>query len=257
MGKIITLLTDFGSKDLYVGCMKGAILSVAPDVTIVDLTHEVSPQDVPMGAFLLQASVRFFPRGTIHVAVVDPGVGSSRRILAAHCEGQIVLAPDNGLLTPLLPRVDAIHHVSEPRFFRDEVSRTFHGRDIFAPVAGHLALGVTIQELGPEVSDALKIDWPTPVRKGDEVTGEILFFDRFGSAITNIAETDLPQGAVCVRFGERDLGPLRASYCDVNKGQALAIIGSFGHLELAVREGSFLEGYAHAGGRADVKVVVN
>ena len=254
-GKVITLTTDFGLADAYVGVMKGVILGIAPEATIVDLSHEIRPQDVRHGAFVLKTACRYFPPGTIHVVVVDPGVGSRRRILVARGASATFVGPDNGVLTWALEDVgvDCVVGATEARFWRPAVSRTFHGRDIFAPLAAHLMRGIPVESLGPAVSDWLRIPFPLPQRcpGANRVEGEILHIDRFGNLITNIEleadsgqVTNVSGGSVVLSesatftIGPRSVAGLRRSYVEVEPGQLLAIAGSSGYLELAVRDGS-------------------
>ena len=193
---VITLTTDFGTRDWFVGTMKGVIASIAPRSTVVDLTHDLPPGDIRGGAFALAASHRFFPKGTIHVAVVDPGVGSRRKAIAVQTAKGVFVGPDNGVLSWALAKekIRAIHALENEAYFLQPVSRTFHGRDIFAPVAAHLSRGVPIQKLGPALKDFVRLDWPEPrVRRGG-FEGEVVYIDRFGNAITNL-EGGLVEGS--------------------------------------------------------------
>ncbi len=185
---IITLLTDFGLGDAYVGIMKGVILSLSPDARLVDLSHEVPPQEVLSGAMVLQSAWRYFPPGTIHLAVVDPGVGSSRRALAAAGREQFFVGPDNGLFSLVFAEQAPLMVVSleNPQYFLAKVSATFHGRDIFAPVAAHLSLGVPLTAFGPALSDPVGLDFPAPEFGEEEVDGQIISCDHFGNLISNI-----------------------------------------------------------------------
>ena len=248
---VITLLTDFGLTDEYVGAMKGAILSINPAATLIDISHAVSPQDVNQAADLLASAYPYFPPATIHVSVVDPGVGSQRRILAMAMDGHIFVAPDNGLLAPLVKihPPTAIVSVQNRRFFRNPVSQTFHGRDIFAPVAGHLSVGVALTELGPRLGagqlvPAADVQTPVPTADGS-LTGRIVAVDHFGNLITDIDHRQLKQitdrhtgRSLNVRIGRHRLQGLAESYTAVAAETPLAIIGSRGKLELAVNRGS-------------------
>ena len=240
---IITLLTDFGTADAFVGVMKGVILGMAPQVHLVDLTHEVPPQAVAVAAFLLEAAWREFPPGTIHLVVVDPGVGSSRRALAAAGPHGRFVAPDNGVLSPIVQagEVTALHALTRSEFFRQPVSRTFHGRDIFAPVAAHLANGVSLAALGPPVTDPVRLDLPRPEPlPGDGAAGQVLHVDRFGNLITNLPQALFAPGRgvpVVAVAGQRIRG-LADSYGAVPAGQPGAIVGSTGTLEIFVPGGS-------------------
>lgn len=245
MSTIITLTTDFGTADWFVGAMKGAILSVAPRATIVDLCHGVPGGDLRAGALALWAAFRHFPRGTIHVVVVDPGVGSSRAGLAVRTADYLFVGPDNGVLSLALAeqRVRAAHRLTNERFFRQPVSRTFHGRDVFGPVAAHLARGVPLRSLGPKQSDWVRLPWPRPVREGEELRGEVVYVDRFGNAITNLGESVLAELGTEWRELRCDVGrrrrlPFASHYQEVASGEAAAVVGSSGLLEIAVNGGS-------------------
>jgi hypothetical protein len=239
---LITLTTDFGESDWFVGTMKGVILAINPRITLVDITHGIPAGDVWAGAFALRESCRCFPPGTIHVAVVDPGVGSERRAVAVRTRDQIFVAPDNGLLALALATqtIRGIRQLSNPRWFRHPVSRTFHGRDIFAPVAAHLSRGLRWSELGEAGADYVRLRWPEPVARRGVVLGEIVYLDRFGNGITNLDAPTLG-GAVTagiVRLGRRMVGPVQTCYASVAPGAAVAVIGSSGLLEIAVNGGS-------------------
>jgi S-adenosylmethionine hydrolase len=231
---VITLLTDFGLDDTYVGQMKGAILAVAPAVTLVDLSHAAAPQDVHAGAFLLWSAVEPFTAGTIHLAVVDPGVGSERRAVALRSgRGDVFVGPDNGLLWPAVERLGGCIlaiELNEPGFWRPSPSSTFHGRDLFGPVAGHLANGVPIDQLGGAIDDPAKLEISRP--RGLE--GEVLHVDTYGNLITNLPAASLPEN-----FAVR-LGPDRirraTHYAAVAPGTLLAIIGSANLLEISARD---------------------
>jgi len=183
--RLITLLTDFGMKDWFVGAMKGVILSLQPRATVVDITHEIPTGDVRAGAFALAASYWLFPRGTIHLAVVDPGVGSQRKAIAVRTTDYVFLGPDNGVLSWALARqkVRAIHALENEHYFLRNVSRTFHGRDIFSPVAAHLSRGVSIKRLGPPLLDFQRLEWPEPRQRKGRIEGQVVYIDRFGNAI--------------------------------------------------------------------------
>ena len=191
---IVTLLTDFGVADYFVGAMKGAVLAVNPRAQVVDITHEIGAHDIEGAAFTLSAAYETFPAGTVHVAVVDPGVGSARRALVASARGHLFVGPDNGVFGYVCERAKDVRvfHANEPRFFRPSVSATFHGRDVFAPLAGALSLGVEPETLGPEVTDYVRLPFPAP-RRVDEATleGSIIQVDRFGNCVTNITPDDL------------------------------------------------------------------
>lgn len=245
--RTITLTTDFGTADAPVAAMKGVIASLNPNVSIVDVSHQIPPQDVRAGAFVLRSAAPYFPRGTVHVAVVDPGVGSDRRPIALECNGHFFVGPDNGLL-PLAASRDGqapegfhIVHLTESHYWRSVVSRTFHGRDIFAPVAAHLTLGVPLSALGSVVHDCVSLAMPALQETDGALSGEIIYVDRFGNCITNIPAGRLPREGARVRAGAHPVIPLRATYGDVARGEALALVNSVDLLEIAVREGNAAE----------------
>ncbi len=243
---LITLLTDFGIQDAYVGVMKGVILSVNPAARIVDLTHEVPPQDVIKGAFLLRSAAAYFPDGTVHVAVVDPGVGTERRPVVVVTKRAFLVGPDNGLLTPsaAVLGVREVRRLEQSEFFRHPVSQTFHGRDVFAPVAAHLAAGVSPDRLGPIAPALQPLCLPEPRRECGAIHGEVLYVDRFGNLITNVPAAQLaayPPSAVCVSIAGVSIAAIASSYAAVPRGAPLAVIGSAGLLEIAVRDGNAAE----------------
>jgi hypothetical protein len=234
--RLITLLTDFGLRDTYVGQVKGAILAIAPTATIVDLTHAVPPQDIQAGAFYLWSAVEACPPGSVHVAVVDPGVGSLRLALAVETiRGDLLVGPDNGLLVPAAERLGGIQRIVElnnPEFWRANTSATFHGRDIFGPVAAHLASGVPLDRVGSPVADLMRLGLPV----SDGRHGEIIHVDTYGNLVTNIAAADLPAGfqvVICDR-----VVAAHAYYAAVAPGELIALTGSAGLLEISVRDGS-------------------
>jgi S-adenosylmethionine hydrolase len=240
---IITLTTDFGSRDPFVGVMKGVILGINRRVHLVDLTHEIAPHDVLEGALALEAAVPFFPPGTIHVAVVDPGVGSNRRALALAARGQQFVGPDNGLFTFLLgePGWRAVA-LENSAYALPGVSQTFHGRDRFAPAAAHLSTGVSLESLGPSASDPVRLPWPEARREGEHLVGEVIHIDRFGSLLTSVRAEDVeslgPPGGVTVEVAGRLVQGLCRSYVDRRAGECGAIIGSSQRLEIFAREAS-------------------
>ena len=236
---IITLTTDFGTRDAYVAAMKGVILGIARDVPIVDVSHDVAAHDVTEGALALEAAVPFFPEGSVHLAVVDPGVGTARRGLAIVTDAARFVGPDNGLFTPFLERPGwRAFELTAAEYRLRAVSRTFHGRDVFAPAAAHLALGVAPERLGPRVEDPVRLHWPSVRETHGAVAGTVLHVDRFGNLVTSIrAESFESFGAITVRFGGRAL-PFVGTYGDLTPGQAGALVGGSGRLEIAVREDS-------------------
>jgi len=241
--RLITLLTDFGMKDWFVGAMKGVILSLQPRATVVDITHEIPSGDVRAGALALAASYWLFPRGTVHLAVVDPGVGSQRKAIAVRTTDYVFLGPDNGVLSWALARqkVRAIHALENQHYFLRNVSRTFHGRDIFSPVAAHLSRGVSIKRLGPPVLDFQRLEWPEPRQRKGRIEGQVVYIDRFGNAITNIAAValrTLGEGTLTVLVGRKRLFPVATFYQAVAPGRAVAVTGSCGVLEIAINGGN-------------------
>lgn len=246
---LITLTTDFGQADHYVACMKGVIFQIEPRAQIVDVTHAIGPHDVVHGAFVLRQVVEHFPAGTIHVAVVDPGVGTTRRMIAARYEGHVILAPDNGLVS-LVQRdfvLEDLRSIENTRLFRPEVSTTFHGRDILAPVAGNLARGLSLDAVGPAIDqlEILNLEKATPLAGGG-IEGQVLYVDRFGNLISNISVEELSVAfpafeGLSVHVGPLRIGPLRGTYGDVAPGEIVALIGSTGMLEVAINQGHAAE----------------
>ncbi len=226
---IVALLTDYGLQDPYVGILKGALLSANPAARLVDLTHEIPPQDIDEGRRVLAAAVPYFPDGSVFLAVVDPGVGGKRDILALETDRHRFIAPDNGLLDGI-DGVRRCVRVVESRYFRRPVSATFHGRDILAPVAGLLAKGLDLRRLGPSVR------WTA--KPADSVRGEVVSVDRFGNLITDIPAASLPKHGLHITVGRRTLRTLSRTYSDARKGELLALVGSTGHLEISVNQGS-------------------
>jgi len=244
MAPVVALLTDFGLRDHYAGAMKGAILSACPEATIVDITHEVPAHDVAKGALALEAAYRYFPEGTVFAAVVDPGVGSERRPIAARAGRWLFVGPDNGLFTYVLEADPAarVRLIANPRLLRVPTSPVFHGRDVFGPVAGRLSGGLALEEVGPVVTDPVLLERPPKTRTEDGWSGAVLHVDRFGNLTTNLLEPDLAALAegrldvLEVHIGSEVL-PLVRSYSDVAPGRPCAVVGSSGRLEIAVRLG--------------------
>lgn len=262
---IITLTTDFGLADGYVGALKGVIASIAPEARVIDISHEIAPGDVRQAAFVLGSVVPYFPPGTIHVAVIDPGVGSARRAIAARAPQAIFIAPDNGLLSLCLDvQAVEIRQLLNSRYHLPQVSFTFHGRDLFAPVAAHLATGAIFDDLGPLVTDPVIISAPSPERDSEGAwRGHVLHIDRFGNVITNFkiqisdASDHRPpttdeqsahlstfhlSSSTChlltVEIAPHRIKGLARTYADRAPGELMALIGSSGYLEIAVRDGN-------------------
>jgi S-adenosylmethionine hydrolase len=243
---IVALMSDFGLRDHYVASMKGVILQSNPKVTLVDVTHEIAPQDLFHGGYVLRQALPYFPAGTIFIAVVDPGVGTRRRIIAARYSDRVVLAPDNGLLTMVHrdAELQEIRFVENRKLFATHLSSTFHGRDIFAPVAAHLSRGVPMQELGPTANRIEALDIPHPaVHPDGDIDGQVIVEDHFGNLITNIAEPDLTTARhrkeqLLVTVNGRAIGPVRQTYSEVAAGEPVALVGSAQLLEIAVNNGN-------------------
>ena len=240
MRPIITLLTDFGTADGYVAQVKGVILSHAPTAALVDITHEISPQDVTHARFVVDRYWHRFPPGTVHLVVVDPGVGTPRAALAVSADHRFLVAPDNGVLSAAL-RYEGAHVIAME--VPHGASPVFHGRDVFAPAAAALTTGMPIQQLGEPFPDPVCLDWPAPARQPDGcLEGEVLLIDRFGNAITNL-QVACSTSAARVGFNTCDL-PVMRTYGDVAPGQPLSLVGSSGFIEIAVREGSAAQRFA-------------
>jgi S-adenosyl-L-methionine hydrolase (adenosine-forming) len=247
MRPVIALLSDFGTHDHYAGTMKGVMLTICPDATLVDITHDVPPHDVLDGALQLAASARYFPAGTIFLAVVDPGVGSARRGIAAEAGDYRFVAPDNGVLTAVLREwaPKKIVELTERRYARPTVSRTFEGRDRFAPAAAWLAKGIQLTALGRPAADYQRLDIPQPQVNDTTITGVVLRVDRFGNLVTNIDrrsfEAAARSGTMQVVAGGHTIGRLVATYADIQPGEICALFGSTDHLELAANSESAAE----------------
>ena len=245
--KIITLLTDFGTKDGYAGIMKGVILGINPKVTIVDISHEIPKWDIKAAAFVLQSAYRYFPSGTIHVIVIDPGVGSEREILAVQTKDYLFLAPDNGLLSLVFDREPecTVYRVSRREKYLGDVSQTFHGRDIFAPIAAHLSKKVPLSEIGEPYADAVCGLFPKPKVDSNKIEGEIVYQDGFGNLISNISEHEIAESGISenavIDIKGKTIHGLRTSYASAPAGELLALISSAGFLEIACNKCSAAE----------------
>jgi S-adenosylmethionine hydrolase len=239
---IITFLSDFGHTDWFVGVVHGVLHSLAPDAHVVDLSHSIPPSNIAHGAFMLEAACPDFSPGTVHLAVVDPGVGTSRRAIAAIAHGQVFVGPDNGLLEwAFVDPHSQVHELAFEKHFRQPVSRTFHGRDVFAPVAARLARGESIASLGPRITDPVRLPQHEPERRSGSLVGHVVFLDRFGNALTNLTSTsiaaafgeDARDALLEVRVLDRNIEGLSRSYGDAPVGTLVAILGSSGRLEIA------------------------
>lgn len=243
---IITLLTDFGQRDGFVGTMKGVILTIYPEAKIVDISHEIEPQNLAAGAFVIRNSFRYFPAGTVHIVVIDPGVGSERRIICVSALDHLFLAPDNGVLKYIYGECSETHvvAVTNREFFLSPISHTFHGRDIFAPVAAHLAKGLDFAELGPEIYDYDKGNMPVLEETPKGIKGEIIYVDRFGNLISNIPFDKLNRHRdkfVRIQLKNWTIDGLSESYAQGKAKEPIALIGSSGFLELALNSGNAKE----------------
>ena len=241
---VITLLTDFGLSDPYVGVMRGVIFGIAPEVKIMDICHGIPPQDVDAAGFVIERSYRYFPEESVHCVVVDPGVGSERAVLIARIGKTCFVAPDNGVLTRILAEESdfRLYHATRTEFYLKPVSATFHGRDIFAPVAAHLAIGIKPETLGEPAETCIQSEIIPPAAGPDHVTGHVVYFDRFGNAVTDIHRSMIANiPSVRIQINETVISSLSHHYSAVNQGELVALIGSFDTLEIARRDGNARE----------------
>lgn len=278
---IITLTTDFGTSDIYVGVMKGVILNINPNVQIIDITHAVSPQNIHEAAFTINSAYRFFPKGTIHVVIIDPGVGSDRQAMVCKTDHGFFVCPNNGVLSYLLQHIESEETetpeavaIENPTYILPRVCNTFHGRDIFAPVAAHLSLGVSLTDVGTPIQNLIRFPFPAVHTTRDTLTGQIISVDSFGNLITNITENvladfllasesnkdtvkEFDKKFVSAQFeiivGNTTLNKLNSAYAESDSGKPLAIIGSFGLLEIAINLGN---AEAQLGLKSGDKVIV-
>jgi len=244
---IITLLSDFGLRDAYVAEMKAAILSISPDTSIVDISHEIEKFNIRMGAFILASATPYFPQGTVHVAVVDPGVGTKRRPIIIQTRQNFYVGPDNGLLllSARKEEISHVYHIKNPKYMRPKISATFHGRDIFAPVAAYLAMGCSPSQFGPEIQDYVVPQFAKSYMKKCEVIGEVIYVDDFGNVVTNISSKDLEEletrisDLLHVRIG-RNTFDMRfcSAYGEVPARTPLIIVGSHDFLEFSINQGN-------------------
>lgn len=240
---ILTLTTDFGTADHFVGTMKGVILGICPEAQIVDISHEVTPFEIPEGAYLIAQAYRYFPKRTVHVVVVDPGVGTMRRPILLEAAGQFFVAPDNGVLSMIYSQEKhKIRLISASRFFRQPVSQTFHGRDIFAPVGAHLAAGIRPAEVGKAIGDYLRPAFEKPIQSGKRTwNGRILRIDRFGNVVTNFHIGDfgdIERRDFSLAIGAQEITVLARNYAACGPGELFAIVGSSGYVEVSMGQGS-------------------
>lgn len=254
--RIITLTTDFGTSDVYVGVMKGVILNINPNAQIIDITHSVSPQDIQEASFTIRAAYRYFPKDTIHVVVVDPGVGSDRHPIVCYTDSNFFVCANNGVLSRVLQDTETDDTnktksvvIENPAYLLPQVSNTFHGRDIFSPVAAHLSLGIELHKIGRPINDLVQFPVPTIQIVDNTLTGQVIKVDSFGNLITNISEdmlttfllssgSDVKSVDFEIIAGSISLTKLNSSYVESDAGQSLAIIGSFGLVEIAINLGN-------------------
>jgi hypothetical protein len=243
--KVITLTTDFGSGDHEAGVLKGVIWKIAPDVKIADLSHDIAHQDIFEGALLLWRAAPYFPDGTIHVVVVDPGVGTCRRGIAARLGSQFFVGPDNGLITMLLEKSEQSHEVTEfvqleqPNYWLPEVTSVFHGRDVFAPVSAHLAMGVTLDSLGSQINDPIRLDIPKPSRTSVGWQGQVIHIDYFGNLATNIYHFHIDkEKEVVINIKGENISGLVSTFGEREPGTLVALLDSNGSLAISIVNGS-------------------
>jgi S-adenosylmethionine hydrolase len=245
--RIVTLLTDFGLSDHFVAAMKGVILSLNQNVTFIDISHLIPPQDIHSGAFALGQAHSYFPQGTINLAVVDPGVGTARRALAATAGGQFFVAPDNGILTYVQKMQEdfSAFEITADHYFRKPVSSTFHGRDVFAPIAGWISREIPLKQLGPQLPNPVQLKIPAPAKVRDNlIQAAILAVDHFGNLITNLKPGDLPvpdpahPHAMKILAGQKEITSFHRTYSEGRPGEIFVVPGSAGYLEIAMRDGS-------------------
>ena len=257
----ITLTTDFGAVDPFVGIMKGVIAGIHPEAQVIDISHGVPPQDIMAGALILRHSVCYFPRGTIHVAVVDPGVGGDRRPLLVEGDGNYFVGPDNGVLSLALEGKEPtrIIQLSNPAYHLQPTSGTFHGRDIFAPVAAHLSRGVDPAAFGLTVDNFTRIQWPKIVKSQRAIEGEVVYIDGFGNLFTTIQEQDLaalPDKNISVTIRDTTIHGLSRNYAAVDDGRCLTLINSWGLLEIACyKDNAQRRTAAKIGDKVELRVV--
>ncbi len=254
---VIGFLTDFNTVDPYIGIVKGVIADINPRAKVIDLTHNIPAQDVVSGALMLAGAYRYFPKGTIFLAVVDPGVGSGRKAIIAQGRGYQFVLPDNGLISFVHSEGQdkgtlRYFYIENKKYLLEETSRTFHARDVFGPVAAHLSRGVAAHQFGSKCTTPTLYSWDAPVKEENSVHGKILYIDTFGNLITNIRPDDISSitGPKVAHIpGVKGLIPLRSTYSDVSPGKPLCLPGSFGFLEIAVNQGSAAESLGVSVGR--------
>lgn len=259
-GGIITFITDFGTRDGYVGIMKGVILKINPEVRLVDITHEISSHDIFEAGFILKNSYSYFPNGSIHLVVVDPGVGSERRAILVETDNHFFIGPDNGVFTFIyeFERIKRVVELTDKRYFLPKTSLTFHGRDIFAPVAAHLSLGTSPEDFGDVCNSVVRVDIPRPEIEEGIIKGVLFHIDNFGNLISNIPDVlfteSIGEGRCKIIVGGEVIEGVKGSYSEAKEGEILAIFGSSGYLEVSVRGHSAQEKLGLGKG-SEIKVV--
>lgn len=249
MRSIITLTTDFGSRDHYVGVMKGVMLSVNENVSLVDVTHSIESHDVRAASFVIGNLYRYFPKKTVHLVVVDPGVGSERRPLAVFADGHFFVGPDNGVFSSVIRSCEDFfaREIKNRDYFLKDISSTFHGRDIFSPVAAHLSLGVLFSEVGPQIQNPEMLSHDGYSVNGGKIRGAVVYTDKFGNLITNIpTEAVENRTSALVVVGEKRIAGISESYSSVGTGEILAVGGSCGYIEISVNRGRALDVFGEA-----------
>lgn len=242
MRNVITLTTDFGLKDYYVSAMKAVILGIAPDSRIVDISHDIPSQDIMAGSWILKNSAMLFPKGTVHTVVVDPGVGTKRDPIALRIGDQYFVGPDNGIFSLLTEdhEYEAVR-LTKQQYWREEVSRTFHGRDIFAPAAAHLAAGVSLNDLGEPLDELVTYRWTVPIVDKDGIEGMVIHIDKYGNLITNITQSQIEEVVdgknIKIYIGNTILENIEDTFGAVAEGEPVAYIGSSGMLEVGINKG--------------------
>jgi S-adenosyl-L-methionine hydrolase (adenosine-forming) len=240
---IITITTDFGLSDPYVAMIKGVVLSINPQAKLIDLSHQISAGSILQAGSLIQESYPYFPKGTIHLGVVDPGVGSRRRLIALNAEDHFFVGPDNGIFWPVIKNLSQVKivHLTQTRYFLPHITRTFHGREIFAPVAAHLSTGVELEMFGDEITDPVSLSLPEPRQKDGFLYGRIIRVDNFGNLISNISSSELDQflksSQPVIEVGKIIIRKMSGIYADVDEGEPLAQINSSDLVEIAVNMG--------------------
>lgn len=243
MHPIITLTTDFGLADPFVGIVKGVILNLAPSVQIIDITHEIEPQNIQQAALTLESAHNYFPKNTVHLVVVDPGVGSERRSIAVKTKSAIFVGPDNGVLTPVIVASSPVYELTNKKYFLDSPSSTFHGRDVFAPASAWIAKGTALSKMGRKISDPQILQFPQPEVKENVISGKIIHIDRFGNCISNISlnllnATFQAKDSLTLKIGKTSIQDIASHYSQCDRGDLGCLINSWDKVEIFCREGN-------------------